>query len=48
MGEWRKLNKEELHDLYSSPIIRIIKSMWVRWAGLVARKREKTTCVRYW
>jgi hypothetical protein len=27
MGEWRKLYKEELHDLYSSPsIIRIIKS----------------------
>jgi hypothetical protein len=26
-GEWRKLHKEELHDLYSSPsIIRIIKS----------------------
>jgi hypothetical protein len=25
-GEWRKLHKEELHDLYSSPsIIRIIK-----------------------
>jgi hypothetical protein len=27
MGEWRKLHKEELHELYSSPsIIRIIKS----------------------
>jgi hypothetical protein len=25
-GEWRKLHKKELHDLYSSPsIIRIIK-----------------------
>jgi hypothetical protein len=25
-GEWRKLHNEELHDLYSSSIIRITKS----------------------
>jgi hypothetical protein len=37
MGEWRKLHKEELRDLYSSPsIIRIIKSRRIRWVGLVA------------
>jgi hypothetical protein len=36
-GEWRKLRKEELRDLYSSPsIIRIIKSRRMRWAGHVA------------
>jgi hypothetical protein len=30
-GEWRKLHKKELHDLYSSPsIIRIIKSKRIR------------------
>jgi hypothetical protein len=39
MGEWRKLHKKELHDLYSSPsIIRIIKSRRMRWAGHVARR----------
>jgi hypothetical protein len=30
-GEWRKLNNEELHDLYCSPsIIRIIKASRMR------------------
>jgi len=37
-GEWRRLHKEELNDLYSSPIIvRVIKSRRMRWAGHVAR-----------
>jgi hypothetical protein len=37
-GGWRKLHKEELHNLYSSPsVIRIIKSRKMRWAGHVAR-----------
>jgi hypothetical protein len=35
MGGWRKLHNEELHNLYSSPIIRIIK-LRMRWAGHVA------------
>jgi hypothetical protein len=35
--EWRKLHKEELCDLYSSPsIIRMINSRRMRWAGHVA------------
>jgi hypothetical protein len=39
---WRKLNNEELHNLYCSPsIIRIIKSRRMRWAGHVARMGEK-------
>jgi hypothetical protein len=33
---WGKLHNEELHNLYSSPsIIRMIKSMRMRWAGHV-------------
>jgi hypothetical protein len=37
-GDWRKLHKEELHNLYSSPnIIRMIKSRRIRWVGHVAR-----------
>jgi hypothetical protein len=41
-GEWRKLHNEELHNLYSSPdIIRKANSRLMRWAGHVARMREK-------
>jgi hypothetical protein len=36
-GEWRKLNKEGLYELYSSPnIIRVNKSR-MTWPGHVAR-----------
>jgi hypothetical protein len=35
--DWRKLHKEELHNLCFSPnVIRIIKSTTMRWAGRVA------------
>jgi hypothetical protein len=45
-GRWRKLNNDELRDLYSSPsIIRIIKSRRMRWAGHVARIEEEGKCV---
>jgi len=41
-GKWRKLHNEELNDLYSSPsIVRVIKWRRMRWAGHVARMRER-------
>jgi len=44
-GEWRRLNNEELNDLYSSPnIVRAIKSR-IRWVGHVARMgAERGVC----
>ena len=39
-GEWRKLHKEELRDLYSLPNIeRVVKSRRMRWAEHVASMR---------
>jgi hypothetical protein len=40
-GEWRKLNNEELHDLYCSPtFVRVIKSRRMGWAVHVAQTGE--------
>jgi hypothetical protein len=42
MGEWRKLHKEEFHNLYSIPdTIRQVKSRRMRWAGHVVRMGEE-------
>jgi hypothetical protein len=40
-GEWRNLQNEELHNLYSSPnITRKAKSNKMRWMGHMARMRQ--------
>jgi hypothetical protein len=47
IGSWRKMHNEELHNLYCSPsLIRISKSRRIRWAGHVARMREKRNAHR--
>jgi len=41
-GDWRKLHREELNDVYSSPnIVQLIKSRSRSWAGYVARLEER-------
>jgi hypothetical protein len=46
-GCWRELHNEELYNLYSLPsIIRITKSLRMRWAGHVARIGAKRTAYR--
>jgi hypothetical protein len=43
-GDWRRVHKMELHNLYYSPIIiviiifiRVMKRRRIKWAGNVAR-----------
>jgi hypothetical protein len=46
-GEWRKLHNEELNDLCSSPnIVRVMKSISMKWAGHVARMGEERVVYR--
>jgi hypothetical protein len=49
MGGWRKLCDEELHNLYTSPIvITMIKSVRIRWTWHVSWMREKGMLVGLW
>jgi hypothetical protein len=45
-GEWRTLHNEELNDLYSPVIFRVIKSRRPRWAGHVTRMEERRVVYR--
>jgi hypothetical protein len=46
-GEWRRLHKDELCAVYSSPdIILVIKSRRLRWAAHVARMGERRGAYR--
>jgi hypothetical protein len=40
-GEWRRLHNEEVFDLYSPTIIRVMKPRRMRWAGQVAHMGER-------
>ena len=44
-GEWRKLHKGELRDLYSLPnIVQEVKSRRIWWAGHVVRMGRGEVC----
>jgi hypothetical protein len=48
-GEWRKLQNEELHDLYCLPtIVRVTKYRRMRWARHVARMGRGEACTGFW
>jgi len=45
-GEWRRLHNEELNDLYfQTNIIRVIKSIRIRWVGHVERIGRQKRCI---
>jgi len=46
IGEWRKLHIEELNDLYSPTIVRVIKSRIIRWARHVPRTGGEESCIQ--
>jgi len=39
-GEWRRLHNEELNEMYSPNIVRVIKSRRMRWVGRLAHLGE--------
>ena len=47
-GEWRRLHNEELNDLYSPSIVRVLKSRRMRWAVHVARMGARRGVYGVW
>ena len=48
-GHWRRLHNEGLRYLYSLPIVRVIKSRRMRWAGHVAHMgKRRGVCRVLW
>ena len=41
-GSWKRVNYGERYDLYTSPNIRVAKCRRMKWAGHVARIKERT------
>jgi hypothetical protein len=39
-ADWRRLLNEELHNFFSWPNIRVIRSRAMKWARRVSRKEE--------
>jgi hypothetical protein len=47
-GGWRRLNNEELHDLYTLPnIVSSIKSRRMRWVAHVAQNGVDENCMQH-
>jgi hypothetical protein len=47
MGRWSKLDKEEFHNLHSSPnIIWLINSRRMRWGDHVSRSEGDLKCIQ--
>jgi hypothetical protein len=45
-GEWRRLHNEELNDLYSPNIIRVIQYRRLRWAEHIAHMGDRRGAYR--
>jgi len=46
-GGCKKLHSDELHTLYSSSILQVVKTKCIGWAGYVART-EKNLRTNFW